>query len=96
MTPRKLKLSELSVKSFVTMNAHHLGAIKGGTNNNNNGDQSYKCQVTLGDGPCQQKTIEIGCDTNQTADCTQAACDSYLCETNDCFTIVDCTGNGMC
>ena len=90
---RKLKLNELSVKSFVTMNAHRMGAIKGGTNNNNNGDQSYgnKCQVTLNEGECGQKSIDITCDDTNTYDCSQAAC-----PTNNCVTLLDCTDAGMC
>lgn len=47
---RKLSLDQLQVKSFIT-NANIASNLRGGTNNNNNGDQSYvvPCQVTLGE-----------------------------------------------
>ena len=67
---RKLTLDQLQVKSFVTNVGGMAQTLRGGTNNNNNGDQSYRCQVTLTE--CE--------NSEQTEHCTNRCL-----VTHDCF-----------
>lgn len=81
MNRKKLSLNQLSVKSFVTLERGGLN-LKGGTNNQNNGDQSYRCQVTLrgdcgntivtGENGCN--TQDDMCQTDYTIECTRHLC----------------------
>lgn len=71
----KLSLEDLKIRSFITNDTHLKRNAQGGTNNNNNGDQSYQliCQVTL----------DSGCDfTIPTFDC--GATYDHMCQSEVC------------